>query len=197
MSTLKVAAINNPSASSGGLAISASGNVTGAGLDLITTQSFSAVSSVSINNCFSATYDNYRVLVSEGAADSTTTRNLNLRLRVGGVDNSGTSEYNWNILYQYGSSTVGGTGGNGTAMNLVAFSGVDKNMALSLDLFSPARTWRTLATCTAWRYQNDTSAWVFSTSGGAHTVATAYDGFTLYPASGTFSGVVSVYGYRK
>ena len=197
MSTLRVAAINNPSASSGGLAISSAGNVTGAGLDLITTQSFSAVSSVSINNCFSATYDNYRVLVSEGAADSTTTRNLNLRLRVGGVDNSGTSEYNWNILFQYNASTVGGTGGNSNVLPVTAFSGIDKNMAVVLDIFSPARAWRTLLSGSAWRYQNDVSAWVHSTVGGSHTVATAYDGFTLYPASGTFSGVVSVYGYRR
>jgi hypothetical protein len=50
MSELRVASINNPSAGSGGLAISAAGNVTGAGLDLIVTQSFSAVSSVSLDN---------------------------------------------------------------------------------------------------------------------------------------------------
>ena len=86
MSELRVASINNPSAGSGGLAISAAGNVTGAGLDLIVTQSFSAVSSVSLDNCFSGDYDNYRVLVHVKSAAASGF--IMMRLRSSGTDAS-------------------------------------------------------------------------------------------------------------
>ena len=43
---------------------------TAGGLQLITTQTFSAVSAVNVNNCFTSTYDNYQVVIS-GTTPST------------------------------------------------------------------------------------------------------------------------------
>jgi len=57
---------------------------------LLNTTSFSAVSSQSINDVFSASYDNYFVTV-DGTI--TSTEIMNLRMRVGGVDNSTASSY--------------------------------------------------------------------------------------------------------
>ena len=186
MSTLKVAAINNPSASSGGLAISASGNVTGAGLDLITTQSFSAVSSVSVNNCFTATYDNYRIsiaLTASGAGE------VDVRLRGSGTDLTSavyTSGYTY-ITTSSGptrannnSATFAGVGFVGTATSFVAF-----------DINAPAIA------------ANKSLAGVFGggfyqgNAGGNIAQATAYDGFTFYLTALTITGTVSIYGYRR
>jgi hypothetical protein len=40
------------------------------------------------------------------------------------------------------------------------------------------------------------SSTIYMTS-GAHEVATAYDGMTLYPTSGTITGTLRVYGYQN
>ena len=36
-----------------------------------------------------------------------------------------------------------------------------------------------------------------TTEQGSHSLATAYDGMTIYPPSGTITGSVRVYGYRN
>jgi hypothetical protein len=59
------------------------------GLWLVNTTTFSAVSSVEINDCFSADFQNYKIVWS---ITPSTTANISVRLRVGGVDNS-TSNY--------------------------------------------------------------------------------------------------------
>lgn len=186
MSTLKVAAINNPSASSGGLAISASGLVTGAGLDLIVTQSFSAASSVSLNNCFSADYDNYAVLLTlTGSTSAATT----LRMRASGTDAA--TNYNWQVLNVNGTS-VGAAAVASQTSYAIADTGTGKTTAdvLIFDPFAAAATnlhlranARTLNTL----YMNI----------GQHTTATSYDGLSVIASSGTITGSVSVYGYRK
>jgi hypothetical protein len=76
-----------------------------AGLTLINTTSFSGVASQSINDVFSTTYDNYLVLV-EGVGSGASS-DLNFRLRVGGADASGATDYVRPALYNaQNSSTV-------------------------------------------------------------------------------------------
>lgn len=195
MSTLKVAAINNPSASSGGLAISASGNVTGAGLDLITTQSFSAVSSVSVNNCFSATYDNYRVVIAaSGSVDGSAGTATRIRLRSAGTDYSASTYAEFGIFVN-ASSGPSRYFNNSVAQATIGwhfnYSGIS-----TVDFASPATsgaykhyTSTSLGTGTADGYGGYASGRVLTTS--------AYDGFTFFPTSGTLTGTVSIYGYRR
>lgn len=185
MSTLKVAAINHPSASSGGLAISATGNVTGAGLDLITTQSFSAVSSVSINNCFSGDYDNYRVIA---VIVSSATATRQIRMRVGGVDNSTASSYNIR-----GTSQTGATNRYASLNETFFDAGAMDTLrgTLVADIIGAAVNASTLLTYIS--YGQDAHI----VASGRHDVATAYDGFSLIPSTGTITGNVSVFGYKK
>lgn len=193
MSTLKVASINNPSASSGGLAISAAGNVTGAGLDLITTQSFTAVSSVSINNCFSGDYDNYLVLVSFTAFSTTLTASL--KMRAGGTDTSA----NYNRYVMFGTGAAAGSTQNIGAASWTLITS-DATYApynrASIDLFSPNANVKTTAT-----YQIpgvESGGVTYTIHGGLfHAVDTVFDGLTLLASTGNMSGAVSVYGYKK
>lgn len=190
MSTLKVAAINNPSASSGGLAISASGNVTGAGLDLITTQSFSAVSSVSVNNCFSGDYEHFKILVRATASTSST---LLMRLTSGGTQDT-TTNYNYIYDWIYSSSSYIATSASQTSF----FAGNTETTGCAYDctVFSPFAAAPT-------GFQSNASMKVSSTAPqglqayGGHSLSSSYDGLTIYPASGTITGTVSVYGYKK
>jgi DNA-directed RNA polymerase specialized sigma54-like protein len=54
-----------------------------------------------------------------------------------------------------------------------------------------------LAERTIFLGQSVQSGDVWIGQGGTHTLDTAYTGFTIFPASGTLSGTVSVYGYNK
>jgi hypothetical protein len=191
VSTLKVAAINNPSASSGGLAISASGLVTGAGLDLIVTQSFSAASSVSLNNCFSADYDNYRLTfhyVPNGTNDAS------IRMRVGGVDStSSTYSRTLNGAYTNGTDI---TLGNSGQTSWSVFQGTTAIYSVaSMDMTNPFAATRTNIIYGG--YLSNSVAQYGFTGAGIHNETVSYTGFTILAASGTITGTVSVYGYRK
>ena len=65
-----------------------------AGMVLLNTTSFSAVASQSVNDVFSATYDNYKIILNIDSTSSAS-YDLVLRLRVGGSDLSTT-------VYTYG-----------------------------------------------------------------------------------------------
>lgn len=190
MSTLKVAAINHPSASSGGLAISASGNVTGAGLDLITTQSFSAVSSVSVNNCFSATYDNYRIMV-DGQASGVNASLM--RFRTSGTDNSG-ANYTYQTIQGNGTQNASAARTTGATSFDLFYLGSGARGAVCIEVISPfaALSTRVMSNC---GYDVNTPQYLLAF--GGFTATTSFDGFTFYPASGTITGSLLVFGYRK
>jgi hypothetical protein len=185
MSTLKVSAINNAAAGSGGLAISADGNVSGAGMDLITSQSFTAASTVSVDDCFTADYAHYLIvteLVSSASAI------LALRPRASGTD--ATSNWSWNYL-RVNSGAVSGGQSTAAYARLTTNETGTSRFAAQIKLFNPQVTGLTSALC------EQTGNNGHGLSQGIHTVSGSYDGFTLYPASGNITGALRVYGYRN
>jgi len=164
-----------------------------AGMVLLNTTSFSAVSSQSINDVFSTTYTNYRIVFN--LAFSATTY-IGTRMRVSGTDNS-SSQY----LYASPQFTSGGTSENSfsngltTSFNEMARASVDTTGGV-FDFQDPFETKNTLVTgLSMW---NRSSTLINSnTYFGALKNSTSYTGFTFFPASGTITGSVSVYGYNK
>lgn len=193
MSVLKVAAINNASAVSGGLAISATGNVTGAGMDLVATQTFTTSSAVSFNNCFTSTYDHYRIVYSTTDFSSALANETNIRMRVGGVDNSTSGNYKW--ARTYGGFSTSGSQNTSTTQFQVAASTDAQHYAV-VDIFYPQAAQATTYVSTAYMAEGATNNFI-AIYGGTMTVTTQYDGFTIFPIAGTFNGVVRVYGYKN
>jgi hypothetical protein len=164
------------------------------GLTLINTTSFSGVGSQSINDCFSATYDNYFLAIT---VDSITTsgQDLNLRLRVGGADNSSTN-YRWSGFNTFDT---------GSSVTLLKSSGLDNrfrigkayvstNMSFTgLTLVNPFRTEETGYWTSSIEYDGSNSIQRMFT--GAMSVTTSYTGFSVFPDSQNITGKVSVYGY--
>ena len=167
--------------------------VSAAGLTLITTSTFSAVASVSVNDCFSSTYNNYRVLVSAASASLTGNQTLAMRMRVGGSDNTA-NNYNWArfVVFNGGTAGAGATAASFEITGGTAYT----NFSIALDVIDPQTTNRTQILGHSLANQNDNLALV-GYNGGVMTVTTSYTGFTLFPSSGTFSGEIAVYGYRK
>jgi hypothetical protein len=158
---------------------------------LVASQSFSVAASVSVNDCFAATYDNY-LIVSGGISFSASDVTLNARLRVAAADSSAAT-------YAYASLYAGSTVGvrqskTGTAFDLGSAT-TGFSSPLSLSIGSPAIAAQTVISASGMFNGLATAFghWVV----GAFTGTTAFDGFTLYPASGTITGTVRVYGYTN
>lgn len=164
----------------------------GRGLVHINTTSFSAVASQSINDVFSATYDVYEIICN--ITGSTTSR-IDLRVRVGGTDLSG-GVYQ---LQTAGVSSATYTAQRDTNQTQIQIGTARTTIKTSYTKISnPFATTVTSIVSTDADYSGGSVtspaiAWNY----GAINNTTSYTGFTILAASGTFTGSISVFGYRK
>jgi hypothetical protein len=185
------AKINYPSGGADGNALIKSGTSaawgSAGGLVHIATESFSAVSSVSLNGVFTSTYENYLLVV---RASASAAGDIDARLRLSGTDAS--TNYN----RQFGSfnaTTVAAA--RETSQTFARFiAGHSGTATAVVQVFSPAEAKSTV-------FQSHTggnpSTPLQALAWGSHTTATAYDGITFFPASGTITGTIRVYGYAN
>jgi hypothetical protein len=157
------------------------------GLVYVASTSFSGATSATINNCFTATYTNYLVVIE---ASASTAGFPLLRMRVSGTDS--TVSYNFAGYYISMSAPAltaeGATSQSG--MRLGAWGSFP--YGASTTLFQPSAAAKTTYTCLT------QSAELFTRYfGGYHDVATAYSGCTLVPSAGTMTGNIRIYGYRQ
>ena len=162
------------------------------GLVLLNTTSFSGVASQSVNDVFSATYDNY---VIKAKTTGSTNANANLRFRVGGVDASG-ANYETNYLVANGTSVSGARATTDTsAIDMILSNVSTTNYARVVEILNPFATVPTSWFNAGASDSGGSIAWI--SYAGRHTLSTSYTGFTIIAQTGTISGSVSVYGYNK
>jgi len=163
------------------------------GMDLISTVTFSAVASQSINNVFSATYQNYRIVVS--GKNDTGTNQLRMRVRVGGVDNSAASNYlvAGEQITTTGASAISNSTGT-TSWHIAEF--YRRTGIVIVDITNPFATDYTTMAFNNYGGDSGTTQYYYS-GGGSMTVTTSYDGFTIFPDLNTITGTVRVYGYNQ
>jgi len=149
------------------------------GLTKISDTTYSGVSSQSINSVFSATYRNYKVFISIIGSVAAQTQ---LRLRASGADNTSS---NYMQEADFASRSTG------TLWQLMRTDSGLGGTAI-IDFVGPYENEKTI-------FNNQTIGSDGTVDGqyimGQMTVTTAYDGFTIFPQSGTISGRVTVYGY--
>ena len=159
-------------------------------LVLIKTQTIgTTVSSVTVSDVFSSTYDNYKIMMTGGVAST----NGAARLSLGATT---TGYYGFYVVGAYTATTVTGENNNNTTAGFedCAF-GSTNSLLMNLDLFAPNLAKRTSAT---WSNSNSgtTSSWLVG--GGFLDDATQYTAFTITPSSGTYTGgTIRVYGYTN
>ncbi len=156
--------------------------------------SFSGVQSVSLNGIFSSTYDNYRILFRATGANLGAATYFRLR-------NAGANRENANYYYGGWMSREGGTlsawsgnsssvfdinrlwtGAQGTTSTMEVMNPFDANNATGFSSMS---------------WSNDGSGGFGNSFQGLHSISHSNDGFSLLLSSGTITGTVQVYGYRK
>ena len=153
----------------------------------VTSSAFSAQTAVSVDNCFTSTFKNYRVVINYTSSAS---NSLYMRMRVSSTDNS-TAVYNAAWRYQnLGSSAnaaVNATGltyfylgdtVSGAVGHFYTFDIADPQVS-AYTMFRGAATWNTY--------------WI--DSGGYFSGNTVFDGLTIYPTSGNITGTIAIYGY--
>jgi hypothetical protein len=167
----------------------------GSGSGSVATQgtvSFSGASSVSINGCFSSTYDHYEIKF-QGVAS--TNISLLMRMRVSGADDSGNNYQANSIFATPASTTIGSATGNSSATSAIypVFMTTGKHLT-TIQMSNPFETSATPMTYHSW--SGDGTSGFNLWGAGRHTGSTSYTGFSLITSSGTITGTVSVYGYK-
>jgi hypothetical protein len=164
---------------------------TSQGLTLINTTSFSGVSSISVNDVFSSTYENYKVFVNwTGTADDF----FLIRYRVSGTDNTSANYFSNDFSMLSNGTTLTGTNSNGTTSGKFGYQGASVETSnLEATIFSPQISTKTTGwITTAIRWGGAVSSW--RPCGGSLSVTTSYTGFTLLPGTGNITGTIRVFG---
>lgn len=163
-------------------------------LTYITQSSFSASSAVNVNNCFTSTYRNYKIIVNINSA-SADAQAVYIKMRASGTDSSA-SYYWYGLEPNAGADTLYiNRGSNVSTGNGIGYQGVN-GLSSSIEVWDPQLA---QITHTAAQFASSLTSIpaVVGFANGTHNVATSYDGFSLIPGSGTITGVVRVYGYAN
>jgi hypothetical protein len=150
---------------------------------------FSGASSISINSCFTSTYDAYKIVFSSivGSANAL----LRLRWRKSGTDNTGATYYsavhftNWSGVAGVSTSSAAAT--SSAILSLPTTQG-----SLSLEVYSPLSRPKVTGLGVA-AGPEDRGVYISAYMNNTDT----YDGITFFPASGTIDGTVRIYGYKN
>jgi hypothetical protein len=165
------------------------------GLVFISKTSWTSGTNVTINGCFSATYDSYRVVL-RNAKHATTSSNLVLRFLNGATEYA--TNYYWSrryITFNAGGGDVNSGAGAATDIVMGIVASTANAGAGVLDVFDPFK-----AAITTVNFQG---IWAITT--GESSVGTGFlnntnscDGMRFYASSGNLTGLdVYVYGYRQ
>lgn len=154
---------------------------------------FSSCETLSLNGVFSADYDNY-IIIARSYNGSTSSLNVELRLRSSGTDASG-SNYTWQWIEANGTSVSGLRTSSTTQTRIGLYLETSKQQGAVAWVYGPYLTQPTaFRGIAAGAYLGGYLIDYAST----HSLSTSYDGVTFLPSSaGAFSGLVCVYGAVK
>lgn len=162
-------------ANSGGSASASGGQVT-----------FTGVSSVSLNGCFTSAFENYVVHIYSAAS---TNIDIGFRLRAAGTDAAGGNYFRQTAAFFVTSSSFSQDGPLTSWTDFLNSSTVGGSAFVNL--YRPALAAETYIQSFGGR------TGLMSMRIGDHNLTTAYDGITFIAPSGNMTGRVRVYGYQS
>lgn len=146
-----------------------------------------AVSSVAVTNAFSATYDNYKIMISGGAASTNNWLGLQL-----GSTTTGYYYGRAGATYAAGADN-NDSGNNATSFAFINYTGGANGLVFDVDLYNP---FLAKNTGVAWPNIMMATAQAGGFASGFVNNTTSYTGFTITVGSGTITGgEIRVYGY--
>jgi hypothetical protein len=154
------------------------------------------VSSVAVDNVFSSTFNNYKIIFTGRNMTASTNLNLLLRWRVGGSSNSSSNSYS-RLGYISTGTSLSNFFLQATSLFVTSVgSGSPQISNFSMDIYSPFLSKRTIST-----YQVSSLGSTGALEGygltGQHNQDVSYDGFEILTSTGTISGgTIQVFGYK-
>ena len=157
------------------------------------TVTFSSCATLSLNGIFTSEYDNY-MCVCRVNSGSTSSVNVELRLRTSVPGDDATANYHWQWIQADGTTAnaTQATGAQQCRVGLYAESGKVNGATFFVGgpfLSAPTVLYGQSAAGYLDAYLIDYAA--------NHNVSSSFAGFSLIPQSGTFGGTISVYGLVK
>lgn len=150
---------------------------------------FDAITSLSVNGVFTATYTNYIVTLNMKIASGTL--GSEIQLRAAGSNATGT-DYVHQLFYAQ-NTTIAASRSTGQTKWLFAGASTDYGAEI-VYIGGPALADKTTYRSTCLRSDGEASQIDF---GGIHNLATAYDGFTLATGSSNYTGSLHVFGLQE
>jgi len=159
------------------------------GLTLTGSADPSAVASISINNCFSATYQNYLITINLVSSAAGT---MLMRMRVGGTDNT-TADCNTSYRYS-GLNSISVADSNSASATSIGLNLSIANRSF-FGQMNIQRPFEAQPTTGQFFDCGEAATPDYYFNGGfCKTASTSFDGFTITPAAGTITGKIRIYG---
>jgi hypothetical protein len=147
-------------------------------------------STISVNDCFTTDFRHYKIFFST-TATAVTGGLIRMRLRAAGSDDSANNYITQRASFDATVSTISRQTNTYFEPVGEVTNQAGSNSTIEMTVFDPATTRSTGLSLQAQAALNRN----FSCS-GIFDLGTVFDGFSLFPAAGTMSGLVRVYGIR-
>lgn len=166
------------------------------GLVLLNTTSFSGVSSQSVNNVFSATYDNYRVVLNIDSVSSTGTNVFSLRFGTSGTPNTN-NNYSLKGIYVDSPTFTGLDQNSGGSTYITTSPSASTNeFVAQFDVSNPFATKYTFYTGIGTGSRGYAN-FRHNSYSGTFAATTSFTDIIIIPTANNMTGSVSIYGYNK
>ena len=160
-----------------------------ASLVYIDKETFTTVATVIFDNVFSTNYDNYRFLINIDS--SSASPDIAIRMRAAGTAATGSNYYFQEL--NVASTTVSGVRVNADTSAVVGRSITTTGSIVILEIMNPYLTKNTNYASYGGYFDDPT----IRNYTGSHRLTTSYDGIVFFPSTGTITGTITVYGYKK
>jgi hypothetical protein len=174
--------------SSGDVLTAADLNAT-SGLVFVKSQTVgSGVSSVTVSNAFSSTFQNYKIII-DGVDASLANNTMEFNFT------GSTANYYFAGWYRNYANTVGAlNGGSNVAAWPIGYTSTSDSTFCSFEVFHPYDSTRRAHYASAPSGGND----FVNSYGGQHAIVSSFTGFRIVPGLGTMTGgTIRVYGYNN
>ncbi|MHC4707916.1 MAG: hypothetical protein ACYS8I_12630 [Planctomycetota bacterium] len=148
----------------------------------------SVVSSVTVSNAFSSTFQNYKIII-DGVDASLANNSMEFNFT------GSTANYYFAGWYRNYANTVGAlNGGSNVAAWPIGYTSTSDSTFCSFEVFHPYDSTRRAHYASAPSGGND----FVNSYGGQHAVVSSFTGFRIVPGLGTMTGgTIRVYGYNN
>ena len=154
---------------------------------------FSGVTSVSLDGCFTSKYDNYKILISCKTGSSVD--QMFMRLRTSNADNTTSNYYYSTFGLDSSAAAIALAKGDPQSYFRIGATATDTSLT-EITISEPFTSNKTSYSQNS-TLGSGTNEAHFEVGGGFFSGTTSFDGFTFYMSSLTLTGTVRVYGYKN